>query len=417
MVPMRGIFEAMGAKVNWDQGTRTVTGTKGGSTVILKIDSKDALADNRHIALDAAAVIVDGRTLVPLRFISESLGALVDWDQASRTVRISTAVYGSLYDTVKEGLEEMKNTIDVSYFVRKGASKDEVESVLYSLVEQTPDYFYVSLGESKYRPEGVLEISYTGSKDAVRAMKNSLKEKVEQVVGSVIKPGMDDYEKELALHEYIVTHTRYDEENVKNNTIPQESTTAYGVLMKGTGVCGGYSKAMKMLLDQVGIESMIIVGDADSGGNVEKHAWNLVKIGGEYYQLDVTWDDPVPDGNGRVHYAYFNVTDEQISATHRWEKDQYPACSSTKYNYFYKNSLVANSYSEFYFLLLKAVRARQTDIFVKVNNYSDSVYTSDVLQQVDNDPTLEFYAKSCYWGVDKDMGIIEITGIEYMPAR
>ncbi|MCL6448751.1 MAG: phosphate ABC transporter substrate-binding protein PstS family protein [Armatimonadetes bacterium] len=94
LVPMRAIFEAIGATVDWDGQTRTVTGRKGDVEVILKIGDVNARVSGRNVTLDVAAKVVNDRTLVPLRFVSESLGAAVDWNGAAGQVVVNTAVTG-----------------------------------------------------------------------------------------------------------------------------------------------------------------------------------------------------------------------------------------------------------------------------------------------------------------------------------
>ena len=89
-MPFRAIFEALGAKVNWDQVTQTVTGQKGDLNVSLKIDSNEANLNGNATVLDVAPTMIDDRTMVPVRFISESVGANVSWDEASKTVTINT---------------------------------------------------------------------------------------------------------------------------------------------------------------------------------------------------------------------------------------------------------------------------------------------------------------------------------------
>ena len=64
------------------------------------------------------------------------------------------------------------------------------------------------------------------------------------------------------------------------------------------------------------------------------HAWNMVKIDGEYYHVDVTWNDPVPDRQGRVLHTYFNTSDRKmLQGKHVWDQSKYPACTSEKYSY------------------------------------------------------------------------------------
>lgn len=94
LVPLRGIFERMGATVEWRPATRTVLAASGSTLVELQIGSRIARVNGSPVTLDVPAMIIGGRTLVPLRFISESLGAGVQWDAAARTVLIFSGQAG-----------------------------------------------------------------------------------------------------------------------------------------------------------------------------------------------------------------------------------------------------------------------------------------------------------------------------------
>ncbi|HIK13233.1 MAG TPA: copper amine oxidase N-terminal domain-containing protein, partial [Oscillatoriaceae cyanobacterium M33_DOE_052] len=89
MVPFRALFEALGAKVGWDDVNQVVTGSRGGKEIKLTIDSKTAYVDGRPVELDVPAAVTGDRTFVPLRFVAESLGAEVGWDEAGQTVKVS----------------------------------------------------------------------------------------------------------------------------------------------------------------------------------------------------------------------------------------------------------------------------------------------------------------------------------------
>lgn len=92
LVPLRAIFETLGATVGWDAKTQTVTATKTDQVIILKIGSRIAKINGSGKYLDQAAIEINGRTLVPVRFISESLGEIVKWDAITQTVIITTPV-------------------------------------------------------------------------------------------------------------------------------------------------------------------------------------------------------------------------------------------------------------------------------------------------------------------------------------
>ena len=89
LVPLRAIFEALGATVEWEQSTQTVTAVKDDITIILKIGDAFLTKNGERIALDVPAKIVGGRTLVPARAVAESFGADVQWDGTTRTVTIT----------------------------------------------------------------------------------------------------------------------------------------------------------------------------------------------------------------------------------------------------------------------------------------------------------------------------------------
>ena len=93
MVPMRKIFEELGAGVSWDGNTRTVTGKKGDRTVKVTLDNKTMYVNNQTIQLDTPPIIISDRTLVPVRAVAEGLGCDVQWDSKSYTVYIEPKVF------------------------------------------------------------------------------------------------------------------------------------------------------------------------------------------------------------------------------------------------------------------------------------------------------------------------------------
>ncbi|MBC8015696.1 MAG: copper amine oxidase N-terminal domain-containing protein, partial [Sporomusaceae bacterium] len=89
LVQLKPIFQALGAQVSWDDDTKTVTGVKNSSKIMLQIDNSVATVNGNNINLQVAARIIEGNTMVPARFIAESLGADVGWDSDTNTVLIS----------------------------------------------------------------------------------------------------------------------------------------------------------------------------------------------------------------------------------------------------------------------------------------------------------------------------------------
>ena len=88
LVPLKAIFEALGGTIKWNGATNSIKGTKGDTTIELQIDNKEAFVNGKPVTLDVPAMIINQRTMVPLRFISENMGASVVWDEATSTVSI-----------------------------------------------------------------------------------------------------------------------------------------------------------------------------------------------------------------------------------------------------------------------------------------------------------------------------------------
>ena len=132
------------------------------------------------------------------------------------------------------------------------------------------------------------------------------------------------YEIVVFFHDYLVLNTSYDMR--ESETVGQ---TAYGALIEGHCVCMGYTNAFHMLLTMAGIDCLIVSGEAGGGA----HAWNKVWIDGAWYNVDVTWDDPIPDVPGEVGYAYLCVTDAFLAKSHTWDNTDFPSATATEYNY------------------------------------------------------------------------------------
>jgi transglutaminase/protease-like cytokinesis protein 3 len=174
-----------------------------------------------------------------------------------------------------------------------------------------------------------ITLKYKLPKNQMIHMRDKAKAKATQIISRIIKPRMSDLNKELAIHNYIVNNTVYDYDNYIKGTLSQESFTDYGVLVQGRAVCEGYAKAMFKLLNMAGVQCIVVKGI----GNGESHAWNIVKINGNYTQVDATFDDPVTtSGENILSYNYFDISDSQMAKDHQWNSQKYPKCNTIQYN-------------------------------------------------------------------------------------
>ena len=184
----------------------------------------------------------------------------------------------------------------------------------------------------------------------------------------------DEYERIKFVHDRMIETIDYDYESYECDEITDAKTnaftnTAYGALIEGKALCGGYAKLFELVMHRLGYECEYVTGTADGG----PHAWNFLKLGGEGYFVDVTWDD-ADDEDGLLMYNYFCVNDEMIGVTHT-ANEQYSGLtsSSLKYNYHVYESLYFESYDRAE--VKNAFSAHKTESVVSLRFANEQAYT------------------------------------------
>ncbi|GEM_PF-798146 len=257
-----------------------------------------------------------------------------------------------------------------------------------------------------------VSFEYRYSKSEYETRKARVKAAIDagrHIVAENISITMAEFEKEKVLHDYIVSNTRYDRENLQNNTLLDEAFEEYGCLVSGVAVCEGYARGMKLLCDLAGIECLVVTGWEAEGSNPDSHAWNIVKIDGKYYHLDTTNDDPVL-GNGAeiLTYSYFNLTDNEMGKKYVWAREEFPRCNSMESNYYYKFNMLAENREVFDKVLKQELLKRSSVIELKVNDYSERKY-SNIKDLIFNTDIVLRYV--CI--INDDLGVIRIFNIKY----
>ncbi len=173
----------------------------------------------------------------------------------------------------------------------------------------------------------------TGDTSGLSETDQAVVKKVYSIISSTITSDMNDYEKVKAIHDYIILNCAYDtraEENI--SAIPNASYHPEGCLLYKICVCQGYAESFELFMNALGIKSKLLTGYATQK-NVEttSHAWNSVKLGNKWYQIDLTWDDPITTVKGYVGYNYFLRTDDCFLQDHTWNQENFPVCTGTSY--------------------------------------------------------------------------------------
>lgn len=134
-----------------------------------------------------------------------------------------------------------------------------------------------------------------------------------------VHEGMSEVEKLAALHDALIRLCRYDIETAAE-TAPDGATAPFaadGALLDHKAVCAGYGRAFGMLCKAAGLETIYVASPEMN------HGWNAVRVDGQTYYIDCTFDDPVPDRGEYISRRYFLQTAEQLAQTHTWDRGFY----------------------------------------------------------------------------------------------
>ncbi len=220
-------------------------------------------------------------------------------------------LYRQIYANAFAMVEQFKPCVEVF--------STNVGRVVEAVYMDNPVLFWVENSYGcKYGTDGrVLEISLQYNEAAKKPDQSRQKfdEKAEEIL-RIARTLSSDYEKEKYVHDKLAAQVSYGAEAPMNQS-------AYSALVNGKTVCAGYTRAFQYLMQQLGIPCYYCRGYSG-----ENHAWNIVELYGDYYNVDLTWDDAKP-GN----YDYFNKTDKDLQLTHirKGASINLPACGGTLY--------------------------------------------------------------------------------------
>lgn len=185
-----------------------------------------------------------------------------------------------------------------------------------------------------------------------------------------ITDSMSDYEKEKAIYDWQVKYVGYDstEQSALPENIDDYNYTPYGVLKYGQAICVGNATTFKLFMDLLDIDCKIIHSTTQG-----EHAWNLVKLDGEWYHVDVTFDYST---SGEPAYTYFNVTDTvKQNAGYPWDASEFPAATATKYCM----AVMENTELKDVYALPQAIRTavdeEKSSLYVSFQDYSSIDYS------------------------------------------
>ncbi len=166
--------------------------------------------------------------------------------------------------------------------------------------------------ETRYTTTGKVTINI--KKLYTKKQIEEIQNKVDELSQNLINENLSDEENMKSVHDYIINNSKYDSERADNNIINYMSDTAYGPLFEGYALCSGYTDAFELFLEKMHIKSYKV-----SSNN---HIWNAVNLNNKWYNVDLTWDDPVTsDHSNLLEHDYFMINTRTLLSKENTQHD------------------------------------------------------------------------------------------------
>lgn len=266
------------------------------------------------------------------------------------TINMNSYYYNKLNDGQKKIYESIANAVknfESEFPIRdyvadsKENFAQEVSVSIAAFINDHPEVFYIESQYSTYTLSGFdgdigyIKLNYTESTlEDVNLKIEAIKQKIQEYTEGI--QNLSDYEKELYIHDKLAQNVTYS--NLED--LPRAYHTAEGPFLENIGVCDGFTKTLQILYDQVGIDSIIVLGVLDDN----PHAWNLVNIEDNWYHVDLTSSRSIVEETGIITHAYFNLSDERMQKIATFDNPELlPKADSLDYNYYIYNDYVVYS--------------------------------------------------------------------------
>ncbi len=306
----------------------------------------------------------------------EFSGSVETWEETALEEEITSEIEEYYYDHLPEELHEAYRELYVHLMRYEDAgnflssvSAEDFWRVYYAVLADHPEIFWTDTSaqveESSLRKSVVTyQFDVTVPVEERDAVQEELREAADACI-SQVPPDATEYEKIKCVYEYVIDTTEYDADCL-------DSQNVQSALLYHKSVCAGYSRAFQYILNRMGMFCTYITGSIRGGGD---HGWNMVRIGEDYYYVDVTWGDPVfaesmndYDTEDTINYTYLCCTEEDLFKTHTpGDTIELPACTSDAYDYYKLNGYYYETFDEDTIsqALMDSVRADEKRIMMK----------------------------------------------------
>ena len=277
----------------------------------------------------------------------------------------------AVYHKILQGIMSLDDEFQVPLL-----EGEDLYNLFFQLRLDHPEIFWAT--GYKYRhyknsPNMIFIPEYLFDKGKIKEHQKAMKSRVEKLVRPA--QNLSEWEKEKYVHDFICENVRYDK--LKKSY----SHEIIGPLGQGVGVCEGIAKAVKVLCDALGVWCIIaICGNNPEKGIKYRHTWNIVRISGEYYHLDVTFDNTLggSDKAEEIRYDYFNLDDKHIFNDHEPLIAMAPRCTDNDHFYYKEKKLSFTKEEDVYKRSLQAAKKGRTLTF----HWRGGYLTREVLNEL-----------------------------------
>lgn len=309
------------------------------------------------------------------------------------------------YYAIKEGLLDLQESFAVPMLSNK-----ELSDIYFMIRLDSPEIFYSVSFSYKYYPDSsavLMTPKYLFPRDKIREHRQAMEARVKKLARQAA--GLDEKGKELFIHDFIVEHVKYDK--LKK----EYSHEIIGALGNGVAVCEGMAKAVKILCDELNIWCIIALSEANLEKGIKyRHAWNVVKIGGQYYHLDATFDNTL-SREDVIRYDYVNLSDKQIFRDHEPVIWKVPACTDNDHFYYKEKKVSWTTVDEVRNRTKQAVKKGKILLFHWRGGYLTKEILTELLELFDQEAKAK--GKRAYCSVNWPQAVLRVRFEEGIGAE
>lgn len=269
------------------------------------------------------------------------------------------------YDCLLKASENHSNIVSGNVTLDTNA----FHNALYAFSYDYPLYYWWRNGLKLSYTDNSFEGYSSESNDEINKNIELLETKKDEILKNCKVE--NNYQTVKNIHDYIINNVTYNTEDPNAHDIA-------GSLINGNSVCDGYSLAFKYLLNAAGFNCIACDGHAIENDEMIEHGWNFVELNNEWYQTDLTWDDPIYANDSSAHliYDYFLISDEMMSMDHFINENyEFPKCTDESLFYVNMSGTYFKSFDETVITnkIIDWINSGNNHLYLKFKSYEDGI--------------------------------------------